>query len=217
MPKQEKVLVIARNVLEQVGLFNGLEFDVDRFLDKMFARDSVFFMDRTRAEDDPQYKQIIPYVLIKSENSFLTYVRGKRAGESRLVGHRSVGIGGHINPVDDMPLLDTDYYNTYLTAVDREVCEEISIDTDYKNHTIALINDDSNPVGKVHLGIIHCFDLDQPAVTKREQMITQLEFMKPAQLRELKNEMESWSALCIDHIPRIRERLDSAPRPDLKH
>ena len=151
------------------------------------------------AEKDPTYKQIIPYVIISCKGKYLSYVRGKRAGETRLVGNRSVGIGGHINPIDDMPLLG-DAFETYKTAVEREIAEEININGGHTDKIVALLNDDSNEVGQVHLGIVHHWVLDEPSVERREQMITQLAFMSMAELQSVKDTMETWSQLCVDGL-----------------
>ncbi|UCE47157.1 MAG: hypothetical protein JSW47_16315, partial [Phycisphaerales bacterium] len=172
MAQEEQVLVVERKVLEHVGTFQGITFDVDRYLHKLFVPGVPRFMLRSQAEKDPAYKQLIPYVIMACDGKYLSYVRGRRAGETRLVGHRSIGIGGHINPADDMPLFNADFYETYLTAVEREVAEEVSVETSHTERVVALLNDESNDVGRVHLGIVHYWILDTPKVNKREQMIT---------------------------------------------
>ncbi len=183
MAQDEQVLVVERKVVEQEGMFHGLMFDVERYVRKIFAPGVPRFMRRSQAETDPNYKQIIPYVIMTHSGKYLSYVRGRRAGETRLVGNRSIGIGGHINPGDDLPLFNADFYDTYVTAVEREVAEEVIVDAGHTDRVVALLNDDSNPVGQVHLGIVHGWTLETPNVTRREQMITQLSFMAPAELR----------------------------------
>ena len=66
MAQEEQVLVIKREVFEQVGLFNGLMFDTERYLDKIFAKGVTFFMPRPQAEKDPSFKQLIPYVIMST-------------------------------------------------------------------------------------------------------------------------------------------------------
>jgi len=161
-------------------------------------------MPRSKAETDPGFKQLIPYVIIHAGNKFLSYVRGKAGGEKRLVGNRSVGIGGHINPIDDMPLF-ADLREAYHAAVDREVAEEVEIAPPRAKRMVALLNDDSTEVGKVHLGLVHCWTLPSPEVNKREQMITQLGFLSAIELRGLRHELESWSQFCVDHLSQIVE------------
>lgn len=199
MAQDEQVLVIPRQVIEQAGMFQGLAFDVERYIKAIFAPGVPRFMPRPLAEKDPSFKQIIPYVLMTHNGKYLNYVRGKRAGETRLVGNRSIGIGGHINPTDDMPLFGN-FYDAYLAAVEREVTEEVSVTTKHKDSVIALLNDDSNEVGSVHLGIVHCWQLDAPNVDRKEQMITQMSFMSPAELNAVRESLETWSAKCLDYL-----------------
>jgi len=200
MAQEEQVLVIERKVIERAGMFQGLMFDVERYIREIFVRSAPRFMNRSQAETNPAYKQLIPYVIMSCKGKYLSYVRGKRAGEARLVGCRSIGIGGHINPSDDLPLFNAGFYETYLTAVEREVAEEVSVETSYTNHIVALLNDESNEVGSVHLGIVHYWTLDTPNVNKREQMITQMAFMTPAELKEVEDTLETWSQLCLSNL-----------------
>jgi predicted NUDIX family phosphoesterase len=209
--KEEQVLVVERKVFEQVGLFNGLAFDVDRYLDKIFAAGVPRFIPRSQAEKDPSYKQLIPYVIMACDGKYLSYVRGKRAGETRLVAKRSIGIGGHINPGDDMPLFNANFYEAYLTAVEREVAEEVSLETTHTDRVVALLNDESNEVGSVHLGIVHYWILDDPKVSRREQMITQMAFQTPAELQQLRDTMETWSQLCLNGLDKMTKFTPSAP------
>jgi len=195
---EEQVLVVERKVVEEAGMFQGLVFDVQRYLDKLFVPGVPRFMARSSAEKDPSFKQLIPYVLMSCEGKYLSYVRGKRAGEARLMGNRSIGIGGHINPIDaDNSSLFAYLYENYLAAVQREVAEEVSVETTHSDSIVALLNDDSNEVGSVHLGVVHHWVLDSPDVTKKEQMITQMTFMAPAELREVRDSLETWSQHCL--------------------
>lgn len=210
MAQEEQVLVVERKVVEQVGMFHGLQFDVDRYLDKLFLTGVPRFMPRSQAEKDPTHKQLIPYVIMTHEGKYLNYVRGRRAGETRLVGLRSIGIGGHINPGDDLPLFSSDFRDAYLAAVEREVAEEVCVEGGHTDHVVALLNDDRNEVGQVHLGIVHLWVLDSPNVTKREQMITQMSFMTSAELQEVRDSMETWSSLCADGLDEMAKRVNAA-------
>lgn len=204
---EEKVLVVERKVVEEVGIFNGLAFDVDRYRDKIFAPGVPRFISRSKAEKDPSFKQLIPYVIMTHDGKYLNYVRGRRAGEGRLTGLRSIGVGGHINPADnEVPLFDTDLREMYNTAVEREVAEEISVETNHTDRVVALLNDESNEVGSVHLGIVHLWNLDAPKVNKREQMITQMSFMTIDELQKVRDTMETWSQLCLDKLGEIANR-----------
>jgi predicted NUDIX family phosphoesterase len=202
MAQDEQVLVVQRKVFESAGAFNGLAMDTQKYLDKLFASGVPRFMPRPAAEKDPFFKQLIPYVIMTCGGKYLSYVRGKRAGETRLVAKRSLGIGGHINPTDDMPLFGN-FYDTYLAAVQREVAEEVSIETKFKDKVVALLNDDSNEVGQVHLGIVHLWTLDEPKVNRKEQMITQMGFMRIPELQAVRDTMETWSQICFDGLAKM--------------
>jgi len=207
MAQQEQVLVIKRSLFDELGTFHGLMFDVQRYLSRIFAPGAAFFIARSQAENDPAYKQLIPYVIMSHAGKYLSYVRGRRAGETRLVGLRSLGIGGHINPADDLPLFNTDSRQTYLAAVQREIAEEVAVEAAYTDRIVALLNDETNAVGSVHLGIVHLWLLDAPQVTRREQMITQLAFMTPDELRAVKDSMETWSSLCLAGLDEMTNHL----------
>lgn len=199
MSREEQILVIETSLLRSLGLFQGLQFDVDRYREAIFAPGAGRFMSRPEAEQNPEFKQLIPYVIMTCGGKYLSYVRGKRAGETRLVGNRSIGIGGHINPVDEMALF-ADPYETYLNAVKREVEEEVHVESEYTDRVVALLNDDSNEVGSVHLGVVHLWTLKEPSVTRKEQMITQLDFHTPDELSAVRDTMETWSQLCLDYL-----------------
>lgn len=206
MAQEEQVLVVERAALDEVGTFQGLQFEVQAYLDALLAPGVPRYMPRSLAENDPTFKQLIPYVILSCDGRYVSYVRGKRAGETRLVGHRSIGIGGHINPPDEMPLFDTGFRNAYDAAVQREVNEEIAVEAGHTDRIVALLNDDSTPVGQVHLGIVHLWVLDAPRVAKREQMITQMEFLTPAELMNVRDSMETWSQFCLDNLAEITRR-----------
>jgi len=97
----ENVLVVRRSLFDQLGSFQGLNFESHKYLDAFLSRGNNFFLPRPEAENNPAYKQIIPYALIAFGNSVVYYVRGKKAGEQRLVAKGSIGIGGHMNESDE--------------------------------------------------------------------------------------------------------------------
>jgi predicted NUDIX family phosphoesterase len=145
------------------------------------------------------------------DGKVLSYVRGTRAGETRLVGRRSIGIGGHINPADDeAPLLEVDFGDAYAAAVQREVAEEVALGATHTDRIVALLNDDTTEVGRVHLGIVHLWTLSRPEVRKREQMITQLAFMSRSELHAVRDTLETWSQFCLDHLDAIAKGASQA-------
>ena len=200
-PPQENILVIRRSLFDELGAFQGLSLEPEKYLKAILSRGNNFFIARPQAESDPAYKQIIPYALIVFQNTVLHYVRGKKAGEQRLIAKGSIGIGGHMNETDES-LFAMDE-QAYRAGVEREVNEEIKIDAPFEDQIVALLNDDTTEVGKVHLGIVHIFNLKEPKVQKREAMITGLTFLTKDELTRRRESLESWSQICLDSLERL--------------
>jgi predicted NUDIX family phosphoesterase len=196
--QDEKVLVFPRSIFEQLGIFQGFRTDVDRYLPIILDKKNNSFQPRARAETDPTFKQIIPYVVVTDGKSILHYVRGKKAGEQRLVAKGSIGIGGHIN--DEDHTLFTVGLQAFQDAVKREVCEELTVQGPFDARPVGLINDDSTEVGRVHFGIVHVLFRTPEKVKKNEQVITQVEFIPIEELKARREQMESWSQLCLDNL-----------------
>jgi predicted NUDIX family phosphoesterase len=197
----ENVLVIRRSLFDQLGSFQGLNFEAQKYLDAFLSRGNNSFLPRPEAEINPVYKQIIPYALIAFDDKVAYYVRGKKAGERRLVAKGSIGIGGHMNETDES-LFAMDE-QAYRVGVEREVNEEIRIDTRFDDRIVALLNDDTTEVGRVHLGIVHVFKLAEPKLEKREAMITGLTFLSKEELLSRRETMETWSQICLDSLERL--------------
>jgi predicted NUDIX family phosphoesterase len=201
MDANENVLVVRRSLFDELGSFNGLNFTPRKYLNAILARGNNFFLSRAKAETDPTHKQIIPYVLLAFENKVVHYVRGKKAGEQRLVAKGSIGIGGHMNESDEsLFALDE---AAYRAGVEREVSEEVKIDTTFEDRIVALLNDDTTEVGQVHLGVVHVFKLREPKVEKREAMITNLAFLDKQELLARRETLETWSQICLDSLERL--------------
>ncbi|MBA2270464.1 MAG: hypothetical protein H0W20_07695 [Chthoniobacterales bacterium] len=201
MAADENVLVVKRALFDELGSFHGLNFEPERYLGALLSRGNNFFLPRAQAENDPTHKQIIPYALIVHGGKVLHYVRGKKAGEQRLVAKGSIGIGGHMNDTDES-LFAWDE-NAYRAGVAREVNEEIALATTYQDRVVALLNDDTTDVGRVHLGIVHVFQLAEPNVQKREAMITNVGFLTREELLARRENLETWSQLCVDSLERL--------------
>jgi predicted NUDIX family phosphoesterase len=200
-PAEENVLVMRRSLFDELGSFRGLKFEADKYLTAILSNGNTSFLPRDEAENDPTHKQIIPYVILAYEGKVLYYVRGKRAGEQRLVAKGSIGIGGHLNDADvGLFSLNEEHYNR---IVEREVHEEIHLLSKFANKIVALLNDDSTEVGRVHLGIVHVFKLTEPKVEKREAMITGLTFLPKNELLARRGTMETWSQICVDSLDRL--------------
>src|SRR4029453_17568147 len=100
-PPNENILVVRRELFDELGSFQGLNFEPEKYLKAILSRGSNFFIRGAQPETNPAYKQIIPYALIAFEKTVLHYVRGKKAGEQGLVAKGSIGIGGHMTQTDN--------------------------------------------------------------------------------------------------------------------
>jgi predicted NUDIX family phosphoesterase len=195
---EELVLVFPRQLLDTLGDFQGIQLDASCYIGSILDGRQTRFMLRSHAEENPGFKQIIPYVLIRQGDRWLHYVRGKGSGEKRLVAKGSIGVGGHINP-EDQSLFDSgrDFYER---AVQRELHEELRIDGEFHTRIVALLNDDSTPVGRVHLGVVHVCDLTDENVSRGEASLTELRFLSFQELQNRREQLESWSQFCLDHL-----------------
>lgn len=154
--QNERVLVIDRDVMNEMGIeINGVltreDYNFDYFLQGIMDNVHHRYVDRKLAETDENLKQLIPYCVFRHKDFILSYVR--KGGEERLESLLSVGVGGHLNSEDQS------YYN----GLNRELVEEIG-KTFRSEKIIGILNDDSNQVGRVHLGVVHLIDLP----TKRD-------------------------------------------------
>lgn len=191
----ERVLVIPTLLFHELGHFQGFNSDVRPYLSVLLEGGHTLFLPRADAEDDPSYKQLIPYCLFRCDGKVLSYRRGKGIGEGRLLGKRSVGIGGHISEED---AAGSDH--PYQVGMRREIAEEIDVASEHRESIVGLINDDATDVGRVHLGVVHVFDLESPNVTPREASIQDVGFASPAELAAQMTEFETWSQICLEHL-----------------
>src|SRR5262249_6147564 len=121
------------------------------------------------------------------------YTRGQSAGEARLRSLRSIGIGGHICAEDGEASADA-----YRAGLLREGEEEVALGSSYAEHCVGLINDDRTPVGQVHLGVVHIFDLSEPVAHCRELALTESGFVPLAELRRQRERFETWSQFLLE-------------------
>ncbi len=191
----QMVLVFQADLLDRIGRFQGYRLDADRYLKTVLDPANNRFMERDKAEQDARFKQLIPYVVLRFRDSVFSYVRGKKASESRLRAMRSIGLGGHIEP-DDRTLFHSDEA-LYGEAARREVEEEVDLRSPYREHIVGLLNDDSTEVGRVHFGIVHVWDLAEPLARKREGQITQSGFVSLSDLSADNAPLETWSRLTL--------------------
>ncbi len=197
---EEHVLVIPASEIDAIGRINGFESDVDRFLDPILKSEQLSYQPRAAMEQDPSFKQLIPYVILQwvdslGENHVFAYTRGGGGGEKRLHAKRSIGIGGHISREDGV-----EGSAAYSTGMHREIDEEIRLDSAYQETREGLIYDDSNEVGQVHLGVVHRFVLDAPEVTSNETDLAEGGFVNVKVLKAERERLETWSQLALDAL-----------------
>jgi len=205
----EQVLVVERRLLDQCGAFQGLALDIDRYLPTLLDDRHHRFIPRPAAESDASLKQLIPYFIIVHGDRVWTYTRGKTSGEGRLVAKVSIGIGGHINPGD----AGSDGGNgAYARAAARELAEEVSLPPGCAHSNVALLNDDATPVGSVHLGVVHVLIAPSETVRPNEAAIAEAGFKSPAELRALRERMETWSQICFDRLDDLLRRAADSSR-----
>ena len=195
----EQVMVVPTELFRECGYFQGFNSEIDRYLSSLLDGSNTRYLPRGDMEEDPSFKQLIPYCIFEHTNdageiSLFQYTRGKGQGESRLHSKKSIGIGGHISTLD---LGET---SPYEEGMRRELEEEVVIETPYQQSCVGLINDDENEVGKVHLGIVHVFKVEQPTVTARETDIVDAGFMPVSELRNGDHKFETWSQICLDAL-----------------
>jgi predicted NUDIX family phosphoesterase len=192
----EHVLVVPTPVFHALGHFQGFCGDTERYLNGLLDPQHTSYRPRAAMEQDPTFKQLIPYVIFRHRDraggvSLFQYTRGKGQGEARLHAKRSIGIGGHISADD------AGAKSAYEEGMRRELAEEVAIDTPYSSRLAGLINDDESEVGKVHLGVVHLFDVDRPAVKPLEREITEAGFRPVGELLADMSKFETWSQICL--------------------
>ena len=190
------MLCFERKLLEELGVFQGLSLEVEKYLSIITASTNLTYLNRSEAEHDKRYKQLIPYVLLISNDRILRYRRGKGGQETRLHGLYSVGIGGHISE-EDHGLFSND--RGYQDGMRRELIEEVDLD-EAKEVAVAVINDDSTEVGYVHFGVVHIVNVANESVAGRRSGIVAPEFVLISDAVKDAASYESWSRFCLEHL-----------------
>lgn len=171
---------------------------LDAYLER--AAHSGYFVERAHAEQNSSLKQLIPYTLVLHGDRIFVVRRKSGGGEARLYGKRSVGIGGHINPVDD----EAGRAELVFTAARRELDEELVLSTGYSLSPLGVINDDANPVGSVHFGVVLVARLETDAATVREHDTLEGAFLPIDEAVALSTEpdanFETWSSLILENL-----------------
>ncbi len=192
-PAAEKVLCVRREDIFPDGAWHGFVTDgLERH--QAVIREKHFFMPRPEVENDPGYQQIIPYVVFRHDDRYLLTHRLRASSERRLRKQYSLGVGGHINPGDLQggdPIQD---------GLKREWEEEVVYDGTFEARLLGLLNDESSPVSKVHLGVVFLVDGDSPNVAIRETDKLAGELLTLDEMRIYYLGMESWSQMVYDRL-----------------
>jgi predicted NUDIX family phosphoesterase len=191
----EHVLVVPTELFHGIGYFQGFCANARPYLETLLDSAYTSYRPRNEVEEDPSFKQLIPYCIFRHSRQVFHYKRGKLQGEGRLHSKRSIGVGGHISAEDR-----NGQSSVYREALWREIQEEVFLETTYTERCLGLINDDLTEVGRVHLGIVHVFELDAPKVRPREESIIQTGFADPVELARDRDAFESWSQICLDQL-----------------
>jgi predicted NUDIX family phosphoesterase len=151
------------------------------------------YLERRIAEDDAGHKQLIPYVVVRDGDRVFLMERTDAGGDARLHGKASIGVGGHLNPVDDGD-------DALMAGLRREWDEELAAGWTPDFRLVGLLNDDSNPVGAVHLGVVFAVEADGRPVEVREREKLSGAFVEPEAVRAAWDRLETWSQLVAGAI-----------------
>ena len=206
MATEERVLCFQRKLLEELGGFQGLSLEIGKYLPVVTAASNILYLNRTDAELDKRYKQLIPYVLVICNDRILRYRRGKGGQETRLHGLYSVGIGGHISEEDSGLFSKGPGYHEGMR---RELMEEVAIE-EVKEAAVAVINDDSTEVGSVHFGVVHVLHVTDEKVVGRRSGIVGPEFIPMTEAVKDPSGYESWSRFCLEHLDSLLSKAAAA-------
>lgn len=154
------------------------------------------YLERAAAEEDPAFKQIIPYVVVVDGDRVFLMERTEAGGDARLHRKASIGVGGHLNPVDESE-------DPLLAGLRREWAEEVSADWEPRFELLGLLNDDRNPVGAVHLGVVFRV-LAAGAVDVREADKLTGHMASRDEVRAAWDRLETWSQLVAAQLLGIR-------------
>lgn len=195
----EKVLCIAADAAKELGVSKGFNHNRDLALEVVNANDRHVFRIRDHVEEDPSFLQLIPYCVLFSKAAgdvrYLAYDRGKSGGEDRLHAKLSIGVGGHINPIDA-----DDGQHLFRSGMHREVSEEVVLQGEPIFECQGMIYDPSDKVGRVHLAVIYTAEVPEAKVEAREDCLENARMLTKDQLRKRADQMESWSRLVLENV-----------------
>jgi predicted NUDIX family phosphoesterase len=191
----EQVLVLPRERVPGGCNFHGLRPADASHLDRLVAATRAHgrFVDRPVAEESPALKQLIPYVVVRDGEEVFLMERTDAGGDARLHRKASIGVGGHINPVDGAD-------DALFAGLRREWDEELMADWEPEFRLVGLLNDDTNPVGSVHLGIVFEVQAAGRAVAVRERDKLSGRMVEADLVRASWDRLETWSRLVAERV-----------------
>jgi len=191
----ERVLVLPRDRVPDGCDFHGIRATHAEGLDRLRAAvaDHGRYLDRPAAEDDPDFKQLIPYVVVRDSERVFLMQRTDAGGDARLHGKASIGVGGHLNPVDESA-------DALMAGLRREWAEELAADWEPEFQLVGMLNDESNPVGTVHLGIVFEVDAAGRDLKVREHDRLTGAFATRADMAAAWDRLETWSQLVAEAL-----------------
>ena len=148
------------------------------------------FADRPAMELDPDFKQIIPYLVVRDGPRWFLMRRTRAGGDARLHDRWSIGLGGHLNPGD----------RDLAGGLEREWREEVRADFVPDCRLVGLLNDDDTEVGRVHLGVVYRADVGGRHVSIRETEKLSGAFASTREVEAVRAELESWSRFVLDSL-----------------
>jgi len=197
MPTAERVLCISAQHFQAIGAFTGFRVADEAYREMLLNPLQYSFRPRAEVETDPNFLQLIPYVVLQCGSQIFQYRRGASGTEKRLQSLRSIGIGGHISEDDAAGGSDP-----YRTGMMREVTEEVTIGTSYQEELLGFIHDPRTFVGSVHLGVVHRFHLEQAIATSREEALAEAGFCELTILQAECEQLETWSQFVLASLAR---------------
>jgi predicted NUDIX family phosphoesterase len=161
-----------------------------------------WFVPRSLAEEDPRFRQLIPYiVLANTEGKIAVYRRGATGGEARLHDRLTLGFGGHVDVSDAFVVGEEfDAKMTLQMATQREIQEELATRITVKDVVdVGLIISDADDVSRVHLGLVQVWTIDS-SIEAGEACILDIEWHTVQDLISRKDRMENWSRIVCEAL-----------------
>jgi predicted NUDIX family phosphoesterase len=191
----ERVLVIPRDLVPGGCDFRGMRAATPAMLEELRASVASHgtYLDRPAAEEDPTHKQLIPYVVVTNGDQVFLMQRTDAGGDARLHGRASIGVGGHLNPVDEGE-------DALMAGLRREWAEELDAAWEPEFELLGLLNDDTNPVGAVHLGVVFGVKAAGRGIEVRERDKLVGGFATPEEVAAAADRLETWSQLVADWL-----------------